>query len=251
MRAIVCLAAGILAGSAVRVGFTGHVGGPGPAVTVTAGYGIEVPGYLIPETGTVYEHVNATDLNNGTAHIGTAWTEHGTVTFNAGSPASVGPFSDSNYFTLAPGNPINVTSIFTAVLVVNIPSAQGSAVPLATGTNGSGGFYLFTYNLGGNYLTINQPTASQPFTPFSLSAGIGVILCGWDGALGWIQVNGHAAGVLSSTAPASSATSAYLGRYTSTGDGFSQGDVVELMVSSSAPSQAAFTAIYQAIEDAL
>lgn len=84
--------------------------------------------YLVPNDANTVVHVNATDLNVGTANVGPAWTEVGTVPYNsAGTPrASVGPFSSSNYFSLPTGaGSANITGTFSIAIIFNTSASDG------------------------------------------------------------------------------------------------------------------------------
>jgi hypothetical protein len=105
-----------------------------------------VNAYIIPESGSVLTHVNATDLKNSTAKVGGAWTQNGTVPFNSSSVPvpSVGPYSDSNYFSQGVGSPMNVASPgpYTFAIAFSATGADGGVL-ISTGNFNVSGFYVY------------------------------------------------------------------------------------------------------------
>jgi hypothetical protein len=246
VRLAVALAAGIAAASAVRVGFNGHLGGPGPAVGVTASQG-----YLIPTDGNTIGHWNATDLKNATAASGTAWTTHGSPTFNAATsslPASIGGFSSSAYFTQAAFGPLG-QGPWLLVILASAPSYASNLV-IQSGTTSTNGWYVQIASNGSvgfiNGLT-NSNIVASPSSSFAFGASIvNVIMIGMDGTKGWIQVNATSAasavGVITSGAANDSIGAGPAGALPF------NGTVYEELASLDTPTAALFAAIYQSIE---
>jgi hypothetical protein len=202
--------------------------------------------YLITNvSGTVLTHVNATDLNNGTALVGGPWTLNGSVTYNAGaSPRpSVGPFSDSNYFSQTSSSPANVgAGPWTVVLLVNPTSVVNEPVAFGTGP-GSTGYFLELFS---GAAILNGGTGSATANGL-VPSSFNIVIAGVDSSgNAFAQINGDLTGT-GSVATTASSTATMIGRYSS-GTGFSlSGTVTELMVSTAVPSSAAFTNLYNAI----
>ncbi len=209
------------------------------------------PAYLIPESGTVYTHVNATDLNAGTALHGGAFTLNGSVTYNAAaSPRpSVGPFSDSNYFSQPNSSPANVsTEPMTVVMIINDTSITTNQGVFETGAYGSGGGYgLFVSNYAGNTFAPYFSNSTEPITTVVTTGVVHVLFTGIDtSGVVYAQVDNNSLTTASGGTLTAGATNTFIGRGTSTGQSFS-GLVYELLVSNSTPSNASFNAIYASI----
>jgi hypothetical protein len=213
-----------------------------------------IPAYLIPESGTVLTHVNATDLHNGTAKVGGAWTQNGTVTFNSGATPnpSVGPFSDSNYFSQTSSSPANVANgPFTVVMLTNQNSttAPSDQIIMSTGTFNAGGFYaqmfssFFTPVVNSSGTDTGAGTSNGP-----VAGAFTVSIFGLDASGNlFSQLNGGTTAQVSGAAISASTTAAMIGRYIGGTGYYFNGNIYEVMVSTAVPSGTAFTAIYNAV----
>src|SRR5580658_8204366 len=207
-----------------------------PQLQASAGF----PSYVIPENGTVLSHVNATDLHNGTAKVGTVYTKDGTVTFNAGSPNSVGPYSDSNYFSLGSGDPSNVsTAPWTIALVFNPTSAE-SGVIFSTGAYEVSGIYVYT-----NSVAINKSGTEYACVPGGSAnvAAWNVMSFGLDssGTL-WCNLNGTGSSTASTSMVVGTA-GVNLGRYAAGGQPATHTDIAEVLIDEATPTSAALNTI--------
>ena len=223
-----------------------YVVGGGPSVgTDTSGdlvlSGAPLPSYIIPETGTVfYTHVNATDLHNGTDKRGGVWTQNGTVPFNAGPLPSVGPFTDSNYFSQTT-SPAGVSGgPFTIAMLVNVSNVASGPVLLS-----SGSYYAQIGNSGWSFDNNGFFATSTPL-PGSTTA---LLFLGADSSGNiYSQVNNGPVTSTTYTTPGSPGTTVYIGRYFSgTGYGFT-GTISEVMISNAVASHAAFNSIYSTVQ---
>lgn len=252
MRAVFLIAA-LAAGAGIRMSLTGQPvqASRGPAKRAQQ---VFQPRYYIPDNPATVGHWNALDLASGGAEIDPPWTLNGSVALAYASPtlpANVGVFSDSNYFSLPAGNVLNFTVPFTVALIVDQTGAQATVIPLAIGPAATSGWYFQT-DATHIYFTTNVPTTEQLQVTQAVASGVHVFMMGWDGADIWLQMDGGSPSTKAvASHPTNSATTAYLGRYTSSG--FSAGNmrVVELMASSAPPSAASFTAIYNAVAQQL
>jgi hypothetical protein len=205
--------------------------------------------YLITNvSGTVLTHVNATDLQNGTALVGGAWSISGTPTYNAGDTPrpSIGGFNNSTYFSQSSG-PSNVgAGPWTGVQLLK-PTSSGTTVPFEPGQVLVNGYFLqFTSpsNLLGLYNS-NGTVVAQPTNAANLNA-FNVFIFGVDSAgIGYAQVNGGTTATASSIAE-SAGTSSFIGIVSSGILPFT-GDVYELLISTAVPSSTAFTNLFNAI----
>ena len=217
------------------------------AATTTA---VTFSSYLIPESGTVYEHVNATDLNNGTAHVGTAWTKVGTVPFNGGTVPTVGPFSTSNYYTLPSGGPVNRASstAFTVAMILSTISHSSVATPLATASYGANGF-LLQDNLGTPGVWIGAGNSSITTATQAIADGVTtVLLFGVDGSGNcFVQANGGSIGSIASCTFTGGAGVTMLGQ--GNGGNVLNGYITELMMDNASPGASGvnFTPLYNSI----
>ena len=207
--------------------------------------------YVIPTTKNTLIHVNANDLANNTAQIGPAWVKNGTITFNnggLGGLSSVGPFSDSNYLSLPTSNPANVNvAPITVVMIINDTSITANQGVFETGTYGSGGYGLFVANSDGNAFAPYFSNGTQPIGTTVTTGVVHVLFTGIDtSGVVYAQVDNGSLATASGGTLTAGTTNTFIGRYTSTGFSFN-GLVYELMISTDAPSTAAFTALYNKI----
>jgi hypothetical protein len=243
------LATALLIASGVRVGLSGHVGGPGPAVVASSSYG-----YLIPEDTGVVVHVNATDLHNGVARVGPAWTLTGTVPFigpRTTTPAQIGGFSAGHY-SLPVVNPLNFVGSFS-VCLIDIPASSDLAPnnsPLSNGffTGGSvvGGF---DWQSGIGFRTGTAIGGNSQISGGAETGGaMSILQFGYNLSTQTIyaQVNGAATQSLGSAnyGPNSTAHALIGALSTQTFNG----TVIELYATNTPPSAALFTAIYRSVK---
>lgn len=201
------------------------------------------PAYLIPESGTVAVHVNATDLTNGTAKVGGAWTQHGTVPFNSGTTPrpSVGVFSASNYFSQAASPIAFAAAPFTMVLCF-IPTANaGLTIQEMLGTPNN----FFLSGATANAAAYNDSLINVPAAGTMNIGQMNVLMGGVDGSgADWVKLNGGAASSMASSY-SQSAAAAFIG-FNAALPAFDT-QVIEAMACTSIPSSALFNSIYSQI----
>jgi hypothetical protein len=216
---------------------------------MSGNFSLPIQNYLIPQDANCTIHVNATDLNNGTAKVGPVWTMNGTVPYNALAvpKPTIGPFSDTNYFSLASGNPMNSGAApFVCIALLNITS--GGGVYLSTGTQSGNGFYLQVDNTQRAYLyTIKSGTLYDVSSPGGTvpENSLTMLMHGMDsGGNLYLQINNGPLYTFSSAQIGASATNTYIGRYPIAGAPFTTGVLCELLFSTDTPSAELFTSIY-------
>ena len=206
-------------------------------------------GPLFTGVGGVVEQVTAKDLQNNTATVGTAYGKAGTVPYNSGaSPRpSVGPFSASNYFQSAIGNPMNFAAapytIGVALTISSFPAAQVNV--LSDSNVGLQGYYLLANTDGSMQFVTTSTTAAVPANKLTVGA-INVVLFGVAaGGTLFCQINGGttastAGGTVTQVTTNPSLIGAPIGGATA----FLTGSIFEVFGSTAIPSAAAFNAIY-------
>lgn len=212
-----------------------------------------MPGtYLITDTSNTVVHVNADDLHDGSARIGPVWTAVGTVPFNLqmpGQPANtLGPFSDSNYFTSTKPNFFTtlVGNSFLGVLIYSTYGDQYPANPVL-------------YSDCGTTLQLGSPSTGD-WTPninsyavtsigASTIGGINIVFWGVDNSgYSYSRINAGPTKVVHTGQITANSTASVIGRNgSSAGYPFSQGLLYEVYLSSDAPSDSEFTYIYNQI----
>lgn len=208
-----------------------------------------VHNYLIPEFGasTVYEHVNATDLENGTAKVGMNFRDGGLPVYSASSPVAPAEsaFSSSTFFSQDAGSSLASLGAgpWVGALLVSAPATTTNLFMLV-GTLSTNGYYVQA--AGANVSFLNA-IGGGPTTSGGFVYGIGTInlvMFGMDGAGNqWVQVNGGTAANTTGTITAG-ATSVNLGGNT----GYPwPGAISELMFSNATPSQAFFNSMWAAV----
>lgn len=247
-------------GSVYIAASNGYVYGPGDDVTVPDPVNAYDPGatYLIPETGDVVVHVNATDLYRGRAQRGPSWTQQGAIPYVAGDRPipSVGPFAPGTEFTLLAGSPLAFGDVdFSITVLLSVSSSINPIFDITPFTNyGSnsdpGGLDLEITNTqtvwqnGGPYLGIYP----QPNIKYD---ALNVISLGYQASTQtmFLMVNGQPLVTQSNGGPMTAPTTvATIGNgLFFDGSGF-QGQVYEVLASTNTPSDAAFTAIYDAVQ---
>jgi hypothetical protein len=219
----------------------------------TFGSFIQSP-YMIQDDANTVGHWNAHDLANGTAKVGPAWTPVGSPAFNAGaSPRpSVGPLDLTNYFSQAPGSPINQAGNFSVVILFT-PTANGVGELISSGWPTSNIGWFIQLSVPGN-AGVRVSPANNNQTDASLVIGaFEMVSAGFDASLTetLIAINGNAA---SNSSPAlslnSSTTVATLGRSVPGdpgGDLPSHCDITEMWISTTKPTTALFQSIFAAL----
>lgn len=196
--------------------------------------------YVIPTTINTVISVNANDLAHETARIGPAWTQNGSVPYTDGGVSglsNVGPFPTMDCFSVTV--PAGVTDVFTATLIVKALSLTN--LPVLVGF----GVYLQWYN-SPVILLVSSGAALE----FGLAPGNQtVITFGCDGTNVYLTVNGIYAGTGAGLINLST-QALNLGNLTSGQPYNLDGNIYEFSVSTDVPSQASFTAIYNAISSA-
>jgi hypothetical protein len=207
-------------------------------------------GALIAQDAGVLVHVTATDLQNGTAHAGPVWTKVGTVPYNAGTGprASVGPFSNSNYFTLAASNPLDISAgPITIVVICTIGSMSLQALITSDNTLAAGIGMLYRGD-GSGQLQINNNSTSnfvQSLTFATPSSGLAVFFGGVDASGNlYAQVNNGSVGSAAGGALAVPTHPAEIGN---NGGNFFTGNIYEVYATTDVPSNANFNTLYASI----
>jgi hypothetical protein len=217
--------------------------------------------YVIPESGTVQTHVNATDLINGTSKVGGAWAQNGVLTYDGfDSPrASIAAQSLGTGYLTQANSPLAFASTpFTLVALIKMTSAVGargtySAVVSTdfTGSN-AGGLRLYLGSSGDPRCAFQVYSGTNVESAVLIAdttvAGFNVIIAGNDGTNLFIQINGGTV----ATAPnggyaAGTVTTAYLLTDPSLIIPL-EGGMFEFMACSAIPSVAAFNNIYGQIQ---
>jgi hypothetical protein len=247
-----------LRSSAVNVSWTVSGAGlsfGGVDVTVTIKSAITNPirpttnFYYIPESGTVVTHVNATDLHNGTARVGPAWTQNGTVPYSAGPPAAVGPFTTSTNWFSQTGSPLDslVSGPWTVAIIFSQPSLSASLF-IESGAVATNGWYV--QSTAGNVVTFvnGQSGTAYGATANTITNGaLNIVLFGLDASgTSWVQLNNGSPVTLGSQTVTAGASGSGIGSAT-VGTFAFNGTVYEVLGSTNIPSAANFTALYNAI----
>ncbi len=228
---------------------------------------IDPPGnvYLIPETAATVVHVNATDLNSGTAKRGPVWTKSGTIPYNPAtlSPPSVGPFGappyhDTNEFTLPASTPFafGLGQSFCVTIVVQPGALQQGPIFLSNYQKGDpNGFNIQAFTNGPNPPGVGfalGPTAFiEDDSNFPTNVPI-VISVGYDDPTQkmFLKVNDRpvVTGPLGAHNPAPT-TGSQLGNFLelSPPNDPLAGQFFELWASTDSPSEVFFTSIYESI----
>jgi hypothetical protein len=206
-----------------------------------------VPFYFIPADANTIVHVNALDLHNGTASIGPIWTRNGSVPINSGTIASVGPFTSAANFTLPAGNVMsNVASPFTFAIIYSQTNTWSTNTVLSSNINGppyNAGF-SHVCNYGNRY---GDGTSGTDVTGGGgTTAGLNVVLGGFDGTNFYILQNGTLHVTAATTYAAIGTVQACLGYDVNSG-AFSAGAIVEFMLSTDTPTSASLNTLYSAV----
>jgi hypothetical protein len=215
--------------------------------------------YLIPDDANVVMHVNAVDLNAGSAKVGPIWTKNGTVPVVAAGGSApfrpgVGPLTSVNNFSLANGNVIQFTGaqVWSCCLIY-LKNTLGNSIGFCTsGTNTTGGWTMIdqsaSFSAGVNfpaniYANGGTPTASTML----------VMQIGWDGTNMAAQLNNNTYTPVVSGNAGVFASPSYLGTGITLAAGVYDlnGVIYEAYSTKTAPSSALFTSIYNAILAAL
>jgi hypothetical protein len=236
--------------------------------------------YLIPSDANTIVHVNATDLNSGTAKTGPDWVSRGHVPYSAipTPAASVGPFAIQTYqgngltpitpatdngFTLPAPNPLNIASSFSVTALVSVqPYFPISNTPTIIDSGDLTDFNFFDMyietsgpsvgKVGFAIGTATLSTALEDSIPYYNMVGLLVISAGYDASTNnvYLKVNSRPTivGNLGGSYLASS-TPAVIGNYDNSGttSGPFNGNVYEVLVSTDKPSDMAFSSIYNQV----
>jgi hypothetical protein len=197
--------------------------------------------YAIPNTSTTTSHLNAKDLNGGTANVGSTFTTVGTIAYeNYTFNPSVGPFPSGSYYKQTSG-PFSFTSTPFTMVFVFTGSANGTTQFLG-GTSGIGmgiksdstvGFYY------GSYLGTSN----------TITNGVNIAIGGIDSTgKAFVQLNGGTVATTTGIAYTSYSQNA-LGVY---GDLSSlpstNANLIEVYTSTDVPTSTAFTSLYNQIQ---
>lgn len=179
---------------------------------------------------------------------GTVSSDSSTALFPSGlsalSRVSVGTFSDSNYFTLGSGDDVlDFAGDFSACLVY-APVAHGGIV-FSNGLALNDGYYIHA-DSAQTYVVFNRSGAADVINETASTLGGPNILCfGRTGSTIVSQLNAGTYRTASAgTITPGTTRTAYFGRNNSAGNGFS-GHLYEMWFTTTAPTEAAFTAIQQ------
>lgn len=200
--------------------------------------------YLIPNSSHTVNHINANDLANGAYNIGGSWTKVGspvftTVQVNNNPPASVGPFSGSNYYTQSGGLGF-ASNPWTVAIILQTGSDITSNQLIFTSPPGDGSTWYVQIVSGVLYffgsLSQSGITANTTY----------VVLIGTDNSgVSFLQVNN---GTLHSgvAVPHGATGTGYLGNISTTNNPF-LGSIIEVYGSTDVPSSGAFNTLYSQI----
>jgi hypothetical protein len=234
-------------------GVIGPVGSGGGKVI--ASFPLSSTGGLIAEDANTVAHV----YWDGSALVdtkGNSWTMNGTVPQVTANPFTTtrygaGPFSDTNYYSLAAGHPLNFAGDNT-VCVVYAPTvnsgyvfdhdctAVGNGAYCATlQTSGAVASYPFKGSAPG-YLSLATPAGSTAV------GGPSVVCVGRSGNNAYLKANLTTTQTGVTVAGASSAKAFYLGRSISNALSFT-GTIYELYATATPWSEATVTAIQQRV----
>jgi hypothetical protein len=228
---------------------------------VLASYPLSTTGALIDEDANTVAHV----YWNGSALVdtkGNSWTQNGTVPQVTANPFTTtrygaGPFSTSNYYSLASPNPLQFASDFTVCAVVSCPATPAAEnLILAIGATSSKGYDLGICRAAGavgagGVVGSFRSGATVALQSASAGQGLGVgphVVCfGKSGATGYLKVDlattvtGVASGYVQPT------TAALIGVYTDLTSGPAVSPIYEVYATSSPWSEANVTAIQQKV----
>lgn len=212
------------------------------------------PGTLVPMA--VYSGpLIADDVNtvchatfNGTAiqdSKGCAWTMQGTVpqvSRSGKTPPGAGPFSASNYYYLGSGNDALDFAGDFSICVVHTPTA-GANYLVSDGAYNVSGYYLQVTTSSATFNMSGGAGVNASVFPSTQVVGVNVLCVGRSGNTAYAKSNLGATlnAAISSYAPAT-ATIARIGTASAGANPFA-GTIYELWFSTTAASDAVFTAI--------
>lgn len=215
--------------------------------------------YLIPEDSHAVVHVNATDLNRGTAKVGPSWATTGSIPITAGSIKSVGPFTGNSDYSLPYPNPLAFAArqSFSVTAIVQVNVDDGSVLIASSDTTDFNYFWCF-FSIAGSppKITFGVGTVALGEVDCDDTIKVGetmVISFGYDGATNnlFLKVNARAIVTQNLGGPsAQSTTPTTLGNYyigsSATWVPLS-GAIFELLASTNTPSDSYFTSLYNSI----
>jgi hypothetical protein len=213
---------------------------------------------IIPDDGNTVAHIW---VNGGTLidTKGNTWASHGSVPFNA--PATVfgrsvegiGPFSDSDYFTLGTGSDvIDFSGDFTATFIVaGLPPAGNTRYFFCNGGmqgRGEGGYAVGANNSSAEWRVLMNEFSNSTYNSPPVSSSPNIISIGRSGGFGFMKVGAGTELSISGWVPSVSTLVATIGRPSRVIDnGYSwAGQVYEAHFSTSAWSSSAVTARHTA-----
>jgi hypothetical protein len=221
---------------------------------VLASFPLVTSGPLITEDANTVAHV----YWNGTALVdtkGNAWTENGTVPQVSANPFTTtrygaGPFSAANYYSLGTGTDVlDFAGDFTACFVYSSWSGGGDGVLFSNGaafTPTTAGYAVLLGTGGTNALYyaygVQVPDAGNVVP----ANGPSVTCIGQTGATGVLKTNLGTYRTKTTGSTAATGATALLGRYPGTAQPF-LGTIYEAYFTTTAPSDALFTAIQQKV----
>jgi hypothetical protein len=215
---------------------------------------VPITGYsgpLIPDDPGTVVHVTW----NGSALAdskGNTWTMGGTVPQVAKSgkvPAGAGVFSDSNYYSLGSGNDVlDFAGDFSLCIVFGLAAGSSLDVMLADITASTG--YYIAAN-GSNVAQFKQGVNSYVTVNTLSTTDINVVCVGRAGSALVLKANNGAAVPGASTGTPATATIAYLGRFSSTGNAAAREKIYEVWASTSTATDYLFTMIQSRIKTRL
>lgn len=212
------------------------------------------PAYVIPNSANVVAHVNANDLQNGTAQYGHVWTINGSLSSSAqsvfGGRNMIGPFTDSNFLSNIAGlfsmsQPHTIAMVMTAIDMTNIPvvlsyvGAVGGFFVEAFGPTGPNNIVV-AYGGGSSELT-------SPANALNVGSGINILSFGAD-TLGNVFINLNGSTASNTGVLAQVPTGAWnMGRYVGGSSYGYNGLIGELYISTDVPSNTSLQTLYTTI----
>ena len=205
--------------------------------------------YLLPYSSRTVVHVNAADLNNGTALAGAAWTKIGSPALVAPAllnPQGVSGFSNSTYFAQAAASfPSLGSGPWTAACLCKFDNLSNSQQLLLSAPPGDASTWYLEFLNGAFYFFGPNIQIGSGVIGYGYSTHL--VMWGVDGSgTAWLGVDQLAPVTGAFGLPQGNTGSAVLGGYAGGAQQWG-GVIYELLISTDAPSAALFASIYATV----